>query len=252
MGDAMFWDQFENLDGIDLAQADVDACRRRDRPGKAPAVAVKHRQGPEIDRMLAEIAGEDVADGVEIGAAMVGHHALGIAGRSRGVTERDGVPFVRRQPCDKARIALRQRVLIFDLADAFATGKGCIVDIDDERLWPGHQGQRLGDHAGEFRIDQNDFRAAMIELKRDRTGIQPDVERVEHGAGHRDRKMHFVHRRDVRQHRRDRIATADVPGRQKRRKAPATLMGLRPGKDAALIDGADVIRIDLRSARQEA
>ena len=117
--------------------------------------------------MLAEIAGEDVADGVEVGAAVMGHHALGIACGARGVAERDRVPFVLRHPCDETRIALRQRVLIFDLADPLAAREGGIVDVDDERLCTLHQRQRLGDHAGEFRIDQDDLGAAMIELKGD-------------------------------------------------------------------------------------
>ena len=152
----------------------------------------------------------------------------------------------------KACIALRQRVLIFDLADPFAAGESRIVDVDDERFWPVHQRQRLRDHAGKFRIDQDDLGAAMIELEGDRGGIEPDVERVEHGARHRHRKMHLVHRRDVRQHRRDRVAAADAAAGEIRRKAPAARIGLRPGEDAALIDGADMIGIDGGGARQEA
>ena len=152
----------------------------------------------------------------------------------------------------KACIALRQRVLIFDLADPFAAGESRIVDVDDERLWPVHQRQRLRDHAGKFRIDQDDLGAAMIELEGDRGGIEPDVERVEHGARHRHRKMHLVHRRDVRQHRRDGIAAADAAAGEIRRKTPAARIGLRPGEDAALIDRADMIGIDGGGARQEA
>ena len=94
VGDAVLRDQLEDFCGIDLAQAHIDAGGRGDRPGKTPAVAVEHRQRPEIDRMLAETAGQDIADGVEIGAAMMGDDALGIAGRARGVGQRDGVPFV--------------------------------------------------------------------------------------------------------------------------------------------------------------
>ena len=202
--------------------------------------------------MLAEIAGEDVADGVEIGAAVMGHHALGIARGARGVAERDGVPFVRRQSRDEILIALRHRVLVFDFADPLAAGERRIVDVDDERLWPLHQGQRLRDDAGKFRIDQDDLGAAMIELERDRGGIEPDVERVEHRARHRHREMHFVHRGDVRQHRRDRVAVADVAAREVRGKTPAARIGLRPGEDAALVNGADMIGIDGGAAREKA
>src|SRR5215210_8157658 len=71
VGDSVFPDQLEDLCGIDLAQADIDAGRRRDSPWKAPAVAVKHWQRPEIDRMLAEIAGEDVADRIQVRTAVM-------------------------------------------------------------------------------------------------------------------------------------------------------------------------------------
>ncbi len=181
----------------------------------------------------------------------MGHHALRIARGARGITERDGVPFVVRQPSGETLIALRQRVFVFDFADALAISESLIVDIDDERLWPRHQGQCLGDHAGELRINQDDLGAAMIELERDRGGIKPDVERVEHGAGHRYRKVQLVHRGNVRQHRRDGIAVTNVSGREIRREAPAARISLRPGEDAALVNDADMVGIDRRGARQE-
>src|SRR4051795_8759426 len=101
VGHPMLADQFEYLRGIDLAQANIDAGRGCNGPWEAPAVAVKHGQCPEIDRMLAEIGGEDVADGVEIGAPVVGHHALRIACCPGSIAERDGFPFVLWQPRDK-------------------------------------------------------------------------------------------------------------------------------------------------------
>ena len=180
VGDAVLLDQLEDLGRLDLAQADIDAGGRRERPGKAPAVAMEHRQRPEIDRMLAEIAGEDIADGVEIGAAMMGDDALGIARRARRVAQRDRVPFVAGRDRREVRIALRDGGFIFDLADALAAFERGIVDVDHERLWPAHLRQRIGDHAGKFGIDQNDFCAAMIELERNRGRIEADVERVEH------------------------------------------------------------------------
>ena len=76
MGDAVLRDQLKNLGRIDLAQTDVDARGGRHRPRKAPTVAVEHRQRPQIHRMLAEITGQNIADGIEIGAAVMGHDAL--------------------------------------------------------------------------------------------------------------------------------------------------------------------------------
>src|SRR5215207_916902 len=97
--------------------------------------------------MLAEAAGEDVADGVEVSAAMMRHHALRVARGARGVAERNGVPFVGRSFWLEARIALGYRRLIFDLADPLAPSEHRIVDVDDIRLWSLHQRQRLSDHA---------------------------------------------------------------------------------------------------------
>ena len=46
------------------------------------------------EAVLAETAREDIADGVEIGAAVMRHHAFGVSGSARGVAERNGFPFV--------------------------------------------------------------------------------------------------------------------------------------------------------------
>ena len=175
---------------------------------------------------------------------MVGHHALGIARRARGVAERDRVPFVFRTSCNEAGIAQRQRVLIFDFADPLAARESRIVDIDDDRFWTLHQRQRFGDDAGEFGIDQDDPGPAVIELKGDGGRIEPDVERIEHGPRHRHREMHLVHRGDVRQHRRHRVAGADATGGQIGREAPAAGIGLRPRENAAFVNGADMVGID--------
>src|SRR5258708_30375834 len=64
--------------------------------------------------------------------------------------------------------------------------------------------------------------------------------------------MHFVHRGDIREHRCDRIAVSDVSARKVRGKTLAARISLRPGKDAALVNRADVIGIDGGGARQEA
>src|SRR3546814_16460007 len=80
MGDALVTDQWVDHGRIDAAQADVGAAGRSHRPGVGPAVAVEHRQGPEIDRIAAESKGQHVADGIQIGAAAIGR----ASGRGRG------------------------------------------------------------------------------------------------------------------------------------------------------------------------
>ena len=202
--------------------------------------------------MLAEVAGEDIADGIQVSAAVMGDDALRIACCARGVTQRDRVPFVAGQARHEAGIALRHRRLIFEFADPRAAGISGIVDVDYEGFWSLHQCQRFRNHAAKLRIDQDNFRTAMIELECDRGRVEPDVQRIEHGTRHRHREMQFVHRRDIRQHRGHRIALADAAASEVRRKAPAALAGLRPGEDAAFIDRRDVIGIHRGAAHEEA
>ncbi len=252
VGDTVFAHQREDLGGIDLAQADIDAGTRRNGPGEAPTVAVEHREGPEIDRMLAEAGGENVGDGVEIGAAVMGHDALRIACGARGVAERDGVPFVEREGAGEIGAAFGKGGFIFELPDSLAARIRYIVDVDHGRLRPGHQCEGFADHAGEFRIDQQKLGAAMVELECNGRGIEPDVERVEDCAGHRHREVDFVHRGQVRQHRRDGVAASDATPGQERGEAPAAFIGLCPGEAAALIDGTGQVRIDRRTAPEKA
>ena len=212
---------------------------------------MEHRQRPQIDRVLAEAGGQDIRDGVEIGAAVMRHHALRIARGARRVAQRNGVPLVERVGAGKEGIAGRHGGLIFDLSDPGRRAERRVIDVDHDRLRPRHQFQRIGNDGGELRIDQQDLRTAMVELERDRGGVEPDVQRVEHGAGHRHREMRLVHRRQVRQHGGDRVAATDAAGGEVRGKPPAALIGLPPGEAAALIDRAGVVRIDRGAAGQE-
>ena len=93
---AVLGDRGEDERRVDLAQAHVGAARGGHRPGVGPAAAVEHRQRPQIDRARREPEGERVAERVQVRAAMVVDHALGIARRARGVEERQRIPFVER------------------------------------------------------------------------------------------------------------------------------------------------------------
>src|SRR5690606_4943418 len=79
----------ENGHGLDLAQAHVHAGAGGHRPGEAPAIAVEHGQGPQIDRVLGHVPFQDVGDGIDGRAAVVVDHALGVARRARGVVQAD-------------------------------------------------------------------------------------------------------------------------------------------------------------------
>jgi hypothetical protein len=71
MGHAVIGDRRVDGAGLDPAEADMGAGERRHRPGEAPAVAVEHRQRPEIDGIPGHAPDERIADGVQIGAAVM-------------------------------------------------------------------------------------------------------------------------------------------------------------------------------------
>src|SRR3989441_7263107 len=89
--------------GVDLPEADVGARDRGHPPGEAPAVAVEHGQRPEVLRVPAHPALEDLADGVEVGAAVGVHDALGLARGARGVVDGERVVLVLEPALDRRR-----------------------------------------------------------------------------------------------------------------------------------------------------
>ena len=103
VGDALLVDQAPDLLRAHRAQAHLRAAGGHDRPGVAPAVAVEHRQGPEVDRVHAVAGGDVLAERVEVGAAVRVHHALRLPGGARRVVDRDRRVLVVDRP--------RQRVV---------------------------------------------------------------------------------------------------------------------------------------------
>ena len=82
---------------VDLPQADVRRADGGHRPGEAPAVAVEHRQRPEVDRARVEPRVVRLGERVQVRAAVRVHHALRPAGRAARVVDRDRV-VLRLEP----------------------------------------------------------------------------------------------------------------------------------------------------------
>ena len=219
--------------GAHRAQADMGAGDHRQRPRKAPAVAVKHRQRPQIDRMLAHAAGDDVGERQQIGAAMVIDHALGIAGGARGVIERDGVPFVLRHQPVEIGIAFAQKILVFEFAEPLAgAGEFGIVVVDHQRLRLAAR-QRVLHHLGEFAVGDQHLGFAVVEREGDDGGVEPRVDGIEHRAGHGDAVVGFQHRRRVGQHHGDGVAALDAAPGERRGELPRAGVKLRDRSTSA-------------------
>src|SRR5262249_13360056 len=101
-------------------QAPTRPAANRNHPREGPAVAVEHRQRAEIGAVVVHAAGEHVADGEEISAAVVIDHALRIAGGAGGIVERDRVPLVVGHFPGEVRIARREKILVVDAAQPLA------------------------------------------------------------------------------------------------------------------------------------
>jgi hypothetical protein len=251
--DAIRLDRIDDRLRLDLAQAHVHAGPCRDRPRKAPAVAVEHRQRPQVDRVLAHVPFEDVGDRVHRRAAVVVHDAFRVAGRAARVIERDGVPFVGGQLPGKRRIAAREEVLVVDAADALhGAGEQRVRHVDGEQgRFPFAQRERLLHHASEFRVDDHGFRFTVVQHERDRLRIEARVERIEHGACHGDAEMRLDHRRRVRQHHGHRVALADAIARQGTGQALAARVHLAPGAAQVAVHDSEALRVDVGSALDE-
>src|SRR6476661_1684559 len=109
--DALLVDQPPDGWRIALGQANVHPARSGHGPREAPAVAVEHRQGPEVDRAWPKAGMHDCRERVQRRAAMGVHHAF-------------------RPPCRAARVVDADRVVFAFEAVIGLTLAGCL----EERL----------------------------------------------------------------------------------------------------------------------
>ena len=96
----------------------------------------------------------------------------------------------------------------------------------------------------------------MVEDKGDGRGVEANIERVQHGAGHRHAVMRLEHRRNVGRHEADGVAEADAARRQRRSQAARTIVEF-PVSRLALTGGGvvppgDAFRVDMGGAREKA
>ena len=204
MGDAVVADGRKDQCRIDTAQANMRAPGRGHRPGVRPAAAVEHRQRPQVDALGFEAEGEGIGERVEISAAMMVDDALGIAGRTRCVEQRQGVPLVVGPGPGKVGIALGEERRVIDRAKALAGRPLGIRDVDDEQALV-ELGQSRLDRRGEFGIGEQNLRPAVREAEGDRSRVKPVVQRVQDCAQCGHRVMGFEQRRDIGRHQRDGI-----------------------------------------------
>ncbi|MNG99410.1 hypothetical protein D3C79_585780 [compost metagenome] len=221
-----------------------------DGPGVAPAVAVEHRQGPQVHRVVAHGPGHLVAQGVEVGAAVVIDHAFGIAGGAGGVVQRDGLPLVLGPLPGELGVAFGEKGLVVQVADRLTLAVFRIIDIDHQRR-VFHQRQRCADDLVEFAVGDQHLGFTVFEHERNGLGVQAHVEGIEHGANHRHTEVCFEHCRNVRQHHGYRVALPDTASGQGAGQASGAFVGLLPVAPDGTMNHRRVLAIDRRRAFDE-
>ena len=91
VGDPFLLEETPDQRRIDLGKADMPCACCSHGPGEAPAVAMKHRQRPQIDGAAIEPCVRQFGKRIQVRAAMCVHHALRSTGRPARVVDADRV-----------------------------------------------------------------------------------------------------------------------------------------------------------------
>src|SRR2546426_2079098 len=242
VGDALLVDQLPDPGGLDLAEADMGAGDGGDAPGKTPAVAVEHRERPEVLRVEAHVRLDHLADRVEPRATVRVHDTLGTARRARGVVDRDRLVLVVEPALDRIRRAGREELLV-----GIAHRAG-IVDAHDPHA---RQVGRLHESL-ELVVHEKETRARVLEDVADLVRAEPRIDGDEDPAGGRHAEVCLEHRRDVRAEERDRVVLLHPRSAQRRGEAVHALLELRAAVAPAAVGDGGLLREDVRAAREEA
>ena len=193
VGDALGLEELPDPLRLDPAQADVRGAGGRHAPGEAPAVAVEHRQRPEVDRVVAQLGLERDAERAQVGAAMRVDRALGLAGGARRVVDRDRLVLAADRRLDRVGRAGGQELLVgvVGLAGVLDHDHLEVVELDvlDERV------QR--------RVDEQEARARVLEDVLELLFARARVHRDQHSAGERHAEVRLEQGRCVRGQDRD-------------------------------------------------
>ena len=200
--------------GSTLRQADVRRARGGHRPGEAPAVAVEHRQRPQVDRARCRAGRARTSrERVQVGAAVGVHDALGPAGRAARVVDADRVVLARpagprARPPRAARGTPRSRRRLRTTRTRSTAASSTRWRSDS--------------------CHDEDPRAGVLEDVGDLLRHEPGVDRDEHGPGARHAEVRFEQLVDVRGEKRDPVAVRDPALLERHREPPHPLPQLAP------------------------
>ena len=102
-----------------------------------------------------------------------------------------------------------------------------------------------------FRIDDQRLRLAMAQHEQQRRHVEPRIQRVEHGAGHRHAEVRFYHRRNIGQQGGHGVAALDADLPQRTGQPPRALVCLAPVAANRPMDDSQPLTVDFGRAHDE-
>jgi hypothetical protein len=200
--------------------------------------------------MLGHIPFEDIAERIQISTAMVIDHALWIAGRARGVVQRNSIPLVGGQGPGVLGVAgLQERFVVGCADELVGVGGHRVGHADHTQL--GEFQRRAVRQFAVLRVDDQRLRLAMTQHEQQRRHVEPRIQRIEHGPGHRHAEMRFYHRRNIRQQSGDRVAAFNTGLPQRAGQTPRALVGFPPVTANLPMDDRQPLTVDFRCAHDE-
>ena len=235
--DALGHEQLPDALRLDLADAHVPAADGGHAPRQAPAVAVEHRQRPQVHGARVHAGLKRDAERAQVRAAVRVDRALRPARGARGVVDRDRVVLVPVPDADRLRHAAGQEVLVG------IAGRSGVLHDDDGGVGVEQVHQlRVGDH---------DARAAVGEDVVDFDGAQARVDRDQDGARGRHAEVRLEDRRGVGAQHGDAVAALHARSAQRGRESSRALRELRVRVAAVAMYDRGPVGHDACTAMQE-
>ncbi len=151
---------------------------------------MEHGQGPEINRFAGQTGFQAVAEAVEIGAAVMIHDPLGLAGSATGIVEGADRTFIIDSNVKRLGTAGHEQCFI--VGPGQRTVIAGIADVDKGthlRQFP----KIRHDRTGKLVIDKADLGIRMIKDIGDLGGGEADIDCHQDGSEHRHGKMGLQH-----------------------------------------------------------
>ena len=225
-----------------VAHRHMSSADRGYRPREAPAVAVEHRQRPQVHRLGRHPGGDHLAERVEIRAAICVLDTLWLARGARGVVDRDRLLLVL-EPALRLRVGARNPGTARTHLVAATVSPHRITVTPDEL--------QRGEHRLELGVEQQEARTAVSEDVPDLGARKPVVDRDEDPAGRRDTEMGLEHRRRVEQQRRHSISLAQPRRPERIGESPRSLGELAVGVSAIPIHHCELPGIHVGGPPEE-